>query len=180
MLPEMPGLVPVNHTLYLNNLPPLVDAQLYQNLDNQILLVKEIQGILDMEQIKLESLMKELERRKLTKERPGGLEVRKSFEKSKEIICVRSPFAINNNLSMEFKANKVEKERDEQKHVEILGSKTISVDKPSKESIYREERFRNFWSGFNNIEEDDIKEEPENINIEQLLVEEMKMRRLCV
>ena len=173
----MPGLVPVNHTIFLANQSPqaplvpqapLTDAQLYQNLENQILIVKEIQGILDKEQIKLESLMKELERRKFSK-RPKLI---KSFEKSKEIIHVRSPFAINNNLSMKCMANNVDKEIDIKQDDEILDK--TPVDKPNIEACDQEERFRNFWSGLNHIDEDVIKEEYEDINIEQLLDEEMK------
>ena len=171
------------------------DEKLHKDLDDQIQLVKQIQTILGTEQMKLEMMLKEFHTRNMKRKQIAESHLATTSENPKcqpKRLRVCSPSSINRNMNVETNFTKaVEEQIDHKNPVEM--SERKKSDTPSSCSdggsqsscspsrvTEQLERFRNFWSGCNDIFEDDeieIKEELNSVNIEDLVEEEINNRR---
>jgi hypothetical protein len=167
------------------------DDKLHKDLDDQIQLVKQIQTILGTEQMKLEMMLKEFHSRNMKRKQIIESHLAKTSENPKfqpKRLRICSPSSINRNLSVRKSFTEAEEEKIDHKipvekseHEESNSpssfSGTESQSSPSREKEDLE-RFRSFWSGCNDIYEDDeidIKEEC--VDIEDLVAEEVNNRR---
>ena len=185
MIPLMPALIPASTVIHKksgvmipgNQHPPgedtakntgdkviMSDKELHKALDDQIQLVKQIQTLLGTEQMKLEMMMQQFNKENM-KRKEMMLAAMESVEPKRLRVC--SPDYINRKKSVEMGVRK-----DGQVDMRDKDGGKYSADSVDKEL----QTFRNFWSHQGEVVHDkDIKEEPNSVDIKDLVMEELAL-----
>ena len=188
MIPLMPALIPASNVIHNksgvmipgNQHPPgedtarhtgdkvlMSDKELHKALDDQIQLVKQIQTLLGTEQMKLEMMMQQFNKENM-KRKEKMLAVMESVGPKRLRVC--SPDYINRKKSVEMGVRKTVKNDRENMRDKDEGE--YSADSLDKEL----QTFRNFWSPMEEVFNDkDIKEEPNRVDIKDLVMEELAL-----
>merc|ERR1712013_431116 len=170
MIPLMPALIPASTVIHNKSgvmipgyqHPPgedtakntgdkviMSDKELHKALDDQIQLVKQIQTLLGTERMKKEMMLAAME----------------SVEPKRLRVC--SPDYINRKKGVEMGVRK-----DGQVDMRDKDGGKYSADSVDKEL----QTFRNFWSHQGEVVHDkDIKEEPNSVDIKDLVMEELAL-----
>merc|ERR1712013_337291 len=182
MIPLMPALIPASTVIHKKSgvmipgyqHPPgedtakntgdkviMSDKELHKALDEQI------QTLLGTEQMKLEMMMQQFNKENM-KRKEKVLAVMESVEPKRLRVC--SPDYINRKKSVEMGVRKT-LNNDREDRRENNGGK-YSADSLDKEL----QTFRNFWSPIEEVFNDEnIKEEPNSLDIKDLVMEELAL-----
>ena len=143
----------------------ITDEELHKALDDQIQLVKQIQTLLGTEQMKLEMMMRQFNKENM-KRKEKMLAVLESVQPKRLRVC--SPDFINRKKSVEMGVRNTVKDN-------MVDMREDNGGKYSADSVDKElQTFRNFWSNQEEaLNDNNIKEEPNSMDIKDLIMEEL-------